>query len=407
VVVTGPGVTKQFIEAGELAETAPGGTGSALPYTLRARPGEAGELISRGGMPVREVIRKAGVDPDTVGYITVPRPGGTTAYLPESDFAEPPPYPQGPALITVEREGARTRFLRPVTADQSDVNAEDNITTVAGEALAVGIHNGHVLSVQASASPTSTQAGQQVQFSAVATGAEPEEQISSYAWSFGDGTTADGQSVSHTFSGSGTYAVRVTATGSAGSGGESGPVEVVVGNPPTTAQPGAAPAQAKPKRKQKANGPSGKGRQGQGGNGGRHDGHTGGGDGSAASSPSEPSSGAPAPPTPEPTSEPTPPRTERTEPTEPAAPPPAAKQPPSSAQALTGGETVEGTLVADVFEPAPAAAGGSSSGSGSQSAPGAVDYGGGASVPVAALIVLGLLAAGVLLEWRGAPPRLR
>jgi PKD domain len=415
VLVTGPGVTKQFIEASELAATAPGGTNGALPYTLRANPGEAGELINRGGMPVREVITKSGADPDTPGYFTVPRPDGTTAYLPGADLSEPPPFPQGPALISVDVNS--THFFRPVTADPNDVNAEDNIATPAGEALTIGLHDGNILTVQAVAAPTSIQSGQAVQFYGGSSGGKSGEVIS-YRWSFGDGGSAEGPSVSHTFSGSGTYAVRVTATGSAESGGESGPVEVVVGNPPTTPKPGAAPTKAKPKQKHKADDPSGKGGQGgggsgsgsRGGSGSSHSGNTGaepgGGDGSAEPAPNEVSGGStPAPATPEP--EPTvPPEGEPPPPTEANSPAPAAK-PAAAAPPRPSGELVEGTLVADLFEPAAAAAGSASSSSGSDSAPGAIDHGGGASVPVAALIVLGLLASGLLFEWRRARPRLR
>ena len=63
--------------------------------------------------------------------------------------------------------------------------------------------------------PSSTSVGQTVPFSAAASaGGHP---ITSWSWTFGDGGTATGQSVTHSWSSIGTYQVRVTATSDCGS----------------------------------------------------------------------------------------------------------------------------------------------------------------------------------------------
>jgi PKD repeat protein len=68
--------------------------------------------------------------------------------------------------------------------------------------------------VAMSSSPYSPVPGQPVSFTA--TGADPDGTIASYAWDFGDGQTASGAQVSHTFAAFGTYTVTVTATDSDG-----------------------------------------------------------------------------------------------------------------------------------------------------------------------------------------------
>jgi PKD domain len=395
-------------------------------YLVRATPGEAGETFSRSGMPVQTALQKAGVQ--SYGYLTIPRPTGTTAYLPKSDFEEPSPFEEG-KLAVFSVDGPSTRFLRPLLGPD-DVNAEDNIATVSGEALIVGVHSGNVVEVQVSPPSASTTAASPVEFSAAATGGLEGETFT-YDWSFGDGTTATtggSEPVPHTFTGSGTYQVRVAATGSLESGGESGPVEVVVGNPPTTEAPGAATTPQPPTKKPA--GAPGKGGEGRGGKGSkpapsggrkkkkgknessaRRGGSPTGGshpDDSAGPSPAPPESVAPeAPitlPTPAPLTLPEEPSATAPEGEAPAVSAPPTRHAPSPAP-TTEGELVEGRLVGDELGPTTLeeAVGGSSEGQGSRSAPGAVGKGG-VGVPVGALIVVALLAGGALFEWRRSRP---
>jgi PKD repeat protein len=388
-------------------------------YVIRSTLGEAGQSVTRRGMTVQRALEQAEVT--SFGFLTVPRPDGSTVYLPALDFAEPSPF-EGGKFAVFSVDSGSTRFLRPLLAgDASDINAPDNIATVSGEALVVGVHDGDVLAVQATASPTSTAVGAPIQFTATASGGLPGEGFN-FEWSFGDGSTAVGETVSHTFAGSGTYEVRVTAAGTAGSGGESGPLDVVVGDPPTTAQPGATSTpqpQPKPKRKKPAGADGTGGHEGRGGTGTRSR-HGGGGRRDAARSPTQRREGSASSPD---SSEPAAPATTTPEPVTPAAPP--AQDEPSHPTRKDGGrpqgegrtdhvaprsgtaatETVEGRLVGDDLGPvAPEeAVGGSSPGQGSRSAAGAV-AGGGIGLPVVALIVVALLAGGALFEWRNGRP---
>ncbi|MBS1680065.1 MAG: PKD domain-containing protein [Actinobacteria bacterium] len=411
VVVIGPNgsgtVTEREIREGTPAQ--------ATSYLLRATPGEVGEWIPRAGMSVRKVIEASGVPFAATGYLTVPRPNGTVAYLPGEDFAEPSPaFEEGKSAV-ISIDGASTRFLRPlIPRKPDDVNAEDNIATVSGEALTIGVHNGSVVEVQVSASTTSTTAGSPVQFTAAVIGGGAFD----FSWTFGDGGTASGESVSHPFTGSGTYQVRVTAVGLDESGGESGPVSVVVGNPPSTEAPGASAA-PQPSAKQPTGAP-GKGRDGRGGEGRKPsaggEGKTGGNETSAqrgnapagrshhASESSAPSSSVPSPAPPSPEAPPPvppaptlPSTPEESSGTSPAASPAASPSRPGPSR----GDLVEGRLVGANLGPATIeeALGGSAEGKGSSSAAGAIGSGG-AGVPVLALIVVALLAGGALFEWR-------
>jgi hypothetical protein len=204
-------------------------------YTLRATPGATGETDTHSGVSVRKLIQLAGSNPDQFGFLTVPRADGTTAFLPASDFSDPPPFPEGPALIWVDQ--ASTHFFRPVR-NGSDANAADNIATVSGDPLPIGLHAGNILSVRAQSSSSHVRAGKPVRLSASVSGERAGEQLS-YRWTFGDGSFAGDQTNRHVFKRRGSYRILVTVTGSRDSGGESPPLSVVVGNPPTKGHRGA------------------------------------------------------------------------------------------------------------------------------------------------------------------------
>ncbi|MDF1563126.1 MAG: PKD domain-containing protein [Deltaproteobacteria bacterium] len=73
--------------------------------------------------------------------------------------------------------------------------------------------------------PTPVHAGEPITFDA--TGSTAAAAISAWRWSFGDGTTATGETVTHTYDRSGTFTVRLTVEDiDARSGEWSGPIEV-------------------------------------------------------------------------------------------------------------------------------------------------------------------------------------
>jgi hypothetical protein len=66
-----------------------------------------------------------------------------------------------------------------------------------------------------SADPTTVRIGEEVSFNANSS-ADPDNNIVSYEWNFGDGNTASGRSVTHDYSRLGTYTARLTVTDSDG-----------------------------------------------------------------------------------------------------------------------------------------------------------------------------------------------
>jgi PKD repeat protein len=72
-------------------------------------------------------------------------------------------------------------------------------------------------------------------FSAAASGADPSTIVSAYAWNFGDGTTATGPSVAHTFASDGTYRVTLTVTDGFGMTSSTTEVVTVIDSAPTAA----------------------------------------------------------------------------------------------------------------------------------------------------------------------------
>ncbi|MFN8161559.1 MAG: PKD domain-containing protein [Solirubrobacterales bacterium] len=206
---------------------------SPTSYTLRAHPGDPGEQDVHFGLSVNRLIRSTGKQVGDFGFLTIPRADGSVAYLPTSYFADPPPFPEGPALVWVD--SVSTHFFRP-SLGSDDANAADNIATLSDEPLIMGLHGGALLDVVATASDQEIRSGQGVGFHASASGGLPGERLG-FRWSFGDGGQADGTSVRHRFRGAGTFRVFVTVTGSRDSGGVSGTIPVVVGKSPDRGHP--------------------------------------------------------------------------------------------------------------------------------------------------------------------------
>lgn len=356
---------------------------------MRAHPGEAGETFARHGVSLRRLVTLAGSDPGAIGYVVVPRPDGTSAYLPGADLAEPPPFENGlPVLVSAD--SGCIRFLRPATGPE-DANAEDNFASC-GAPLTIGVRDGNVLTVRASASDSAPTAGETVRFEAVAEGAKPGEAISGYRWSFGDGTGGEGAVVTHAFAAEGSYKVTVVATGSAESGGEAVPLVIVVGSPVVTGTGAGAK-----KNNGKSTAHPGKGiERGEGVVGGpvvgplhsRTAGRFAQGSDNRPDEPVLPTAPgkvaqpAPALTTPATSSEST--TSEK-------------RAPESEHRKVAAGRLVEGQLVADFID---AGEVGSVSSGGSSESVAAAPASGSGAVPVTAILAGLLLSAGAAYEWR-------
>jgi len=70
------------------------------------------------------------------------------------------------------------------------------------------------LTANLDAAPTSASAGDAISFTATDTG--PADRITSYSWQFGDGTTANGATATHTYSSAGEYTVTLVVTADTG-----------------------------------------------------------------------------------------------------------------------------------------------------------------------------------------------
>jgi hypothetical protein len=235
----GPGVTvfsKQSAQPVTLsgAQIAAAADVGPTTYTLRSSAGSAGTKLRLRGLSVRGLLELAGVNPSSVRFVSVVRANGSLAVLDHADIAGGSSFPEGPALVT--DEGSTTRFFRPVRG-AGGTNAADNITSSAAGPLEITVDGGTLLAVRATVSPKQTKPGETVTFSARVRFPPAGAQIT-YHWDFGDGTTAVGQRVTHSFASEGDMQVQVAARGTNGAtpacsgvcGGVAA-IDVRVGNP--------------------------------------------------------------------------------------------------------------------------------------------------------------------------------
>ena len=214
----GPGVTV-FSKASPQPLTLSGAQIAAAPdvpptrYTLRASLGSAGSKITLSGLSIRGLLVQAGVDPDTIRFVSIVRANGSLLALTRADIADPPPFPEGPALIA--DSGGRTRFFRPVR-DLKGTNAGDVVDTTSAGPLLVSVDGYVSLVLKPSASRTKVTTGQNVTFSVRLPYPPPGARLS-YHWEFSDGFTADTRQVTHAFQTPGALQAQVTVSGTGGS----------------------------------------------------------------------------------------------------------------------------------------------------------------------------------------------
>jgi len=192
---------------------------------------------------INALLKLAGVNPATVGFTNVVRPSnGTWSTLNTADLSDQTTTFINGLKPIVWINGTETDYMRPQRTP-TDANISDFIVADSGAPIDLYVHSGPLLDVTASATPTTVTTGQSVTFAAQVPNYTAADGALTYNWSFQDGTTASGASVTHRFTSIGTYSPTVTVQGAGNdSGGASPPVPVTVGAPPksgTSGSPGA------------------------------------------------------------------------------------------------------------------------------------------------------------------------
>ena len=171
------------------------------------------------GTSLRRALELAGANPDAISAVTASA-DLALLQLTRPDVAAVWPFPEGPALVWVDGEG-RTALLRPASANG---RAAQVIRSAPDTPLKATVDGAELIDVAIIASVETAKVGERVPLMA-RSGAEN----ATYTWDFGDGTTAQGEKVTHRFTRAGRYRITVSASDAAGGGGTSQPVVVVVG----------------------------------------------------------------------------------------------------------------------------------------------------------------------------------
>jgi hypothetical protein len=274
---SGPGVTlftnssaQPITLSGD--QVAVGDVPASTIYTRRANAGDPGTKLRLGGVSVRTLLLENNVDPDAITFVNITRADGGQVTLRRADLADPPPFPEGPALFS--DDGSATRFLRPVRGRYA-TNAKDEVVTTADSGPLQVYVDGGDIPVVASATPLDVKAGETVTFTARVSFRPPGARLS-YAWDFGDSTTTSGSAtVKHKYDSGGNMQARVSVRGRGGATQQcatfcagTDAVNVQVGEPPTqptTTQTTPGGGNGNP---QAAGSSTGTGGGGQGGSGG-------------------------------------------------------------------------------------------------------------------------------------------
>jgi len=190
-------------------------------YTVRGD--KKSRQVTTSGISMTALFASQGAQLSQYKFVQVRRPDLSYLYVPNDTDS----------IVWVDSDNA-THFLRPLDRSiKGDKNATDVFKLDPGKPLVVTARTGTVLVVTLTASDTQPEKGQEVTFSAVVT-KPPKNAKLTYTWRFGDGRTADGQNVKHSYDSTGRYNVFVSVTGSDDSAGSSDEARITVGNPPPT-----------------------------------------------------------------------------------------------------------------------------------------------------------------------------
>jgi hypothetical protein len=210
----GPGVTLRqgstSVPVSITGDQISGNADASGTYTLRDKPGSAGTKITLHGLSIRGLLSLAGFNPGAVRFVQVVGADGSVISLTGPQINSPP-FPEGPAIVA--DDGTTTRFVRPI---RFAGDTSDDVASVPGTPLEMTVDGGSLLSIRASASPSTAKTGQTITFRASVRFPPPGAQFT-YAWDFDDGTHGIGAQATHKYSSSGDFTPRVTVHGSGGS----------------------------------------------------------------------------------------------------------------------------------------------------------------------------------------------
>jgi hypothetical protein len=220
------------------------------PTTTRT-VGGATTVSGQGGTKLSTIAQLAHIPPSFVQSMTIPRasaPGSVTISGAEvrDGFAGDPLGLRYATVYTGYGHGVQ--LFRPLR-DGADVNAPDAVTTFNDADLQVALTttNAALRTVRVHADDRTLRRRTRTGFSAQVDAA-PAGVTFTYSWDFGDGTTEQGATPSHSFA-PGHYRVTVTAVGDDGSSGVSTPITIQVAartaatpTPTPTPTPHATPA---------------------------------------------------------------------------------------------------------------------------------------------------------------------
>jgi hypothetical protein len=186
---------------------------------------------------------------DTANFTATPRSGGSWSLLthPELQGNTSGTFEHGllPVIHSIgQPDGGPIEYVRPLTTDPNDANAQDIFTLGDTSTLVINVFTGPLLDVSVTTKSTHVQVGKPVSFTATASdhGTAVSPKSLTYSWSFGDGGTAATQDPTHRFKTAGTWLVMLTAAGRTdGSGGISTPLQITAGPPPTKTSPSPTP----------------------------------------------------------------------------------------------------------------------------------------------------------------------
>lgn len=199
---------------------------NAIGYAVRSGSGTDTETVT--GFSVRKVLDAAaegesGIDNFSFTYAEISRPSGGDVTLMADQVRDGVGFDDGPAVVY--EKGSAAAFLRPSTGS-GDLNASDVFST--SGTLEIRLRSGTPIAVTGTASKAKIEAGERVAFTATVSGA-PSGTNPVISWSFGDGKSASGATVSHTFKRECTCNVVVSAK--VGDVGPSDVIPIQVGKP--------------------------------------------------------------------------------------------------------------------------------------------------------------------------------